>query len=512
MKYAKYAAVMGTLVLSAFTVYAAVNVTVAPVSLVTSTMNAEASSDAIALFSFTLTGTDSETLDSVTVTVNNSGSSSATEDDLDSVAVYKDDGDGSFDAGDTSIGSESDVNIGSVTTIDVTSDNSLTDGVKYFVTLKTSSSWGEDADDKVTVTLGATAIGTSADSPNVTAVTTSTIGFDGEGPELTSAVAGKVGDNKVVVLTFNEATNKPTISDSNIEDELVLNNSHTWLDGDNDASAAWNTAGTVLTVTLDDEDPDPTVAVGDTVTVTGDVIEDASGNEAFGTETITGNFTTVIGDDEDCDDNDEDCDDEDEDGDDEIGACTNTLRNGRIYKLAGAENTTVYLAAACRLKPFRGAAAFHARGHKFQNIIILSSLSGFEVSDKPAVPAGGTIVKGSDTTVWVVTKEGKRKGFVSANAFTRLGFKFDQVDQITDTDLATIEVDTPVTETDEHPDGTVAKCGNSATVFEIKNNSKHPFASAPAFELRGHSWDQIAVIDCGRFAYLESTPLTETAQ
>lgn len=523
MKYAKYIAVISTMVLSAFPAMAAVTVSATPVSLVTSATSVDASSDEIALFSFALTETDDETLESVTITVNNASGSTATSDDLASVSVYKDDGDGSFGEDEDSVaGSESNVNVGSATEIEITSNDEL-DGDKFFVTLKTDGTWGNDEDDAITVNLGVGAIETSSDSPTIVSKTTAILSSDNDGPELTSAVAGKIGTSKVVVLTFDEATNKATINDSNIDDELALNNSHTWLSGDGDIDAAsWNTAGTVLTVTLDNDTSEPTVAVSDTITVAGDVIEDKLGNEAMGSETITGNFSTVIDnggecvndDDDDCDEE-EECDESDSDDDDcddvdeEIGNCTNGLKNGRLYKLSGESNTTVYLAAACGLKPFRGAAAFHARGHKFQNIIELSSLSGLNVSTKPALPAGGTLIKGSDSTVWIVTKNGKRKGFVSENAFSRLGFKFGQVQQITDDDLNTMDVDEPVEENDNHPDGTVAKCGNSATVFEIKDNSRFPFTSGEAFELRGHSWAHIAVIDCGRFAYMQGSNQTE---
>jgi hypothetical protein len=221
------------------------------------------------------------------------------------------------------------------------------------------------------------------------------------------------------------------------------------------------------------------------------MIKDAVNNNASGAVAITGSFgpVTTGG---------------DGDNDEDFGkVCAGGIINGRLYK--GPEGETVYLAAACRLKPFRGAAVFRARGHKFQDIVTLSSLSGITVSDKPALPSAGTLVQGSDKTVWFVTSNSKRKGFVSETAFKRLGFSFGSVKKIADTDLATMDTDLAVTEDSEHPDGSIIKCGNSSTVFEVKNKARFPFTNADGFLNRGHSWDVIATVDCGRFAYLQGS-------
>lgn len=478
--------IIGGLLFTASTAFAAISIGTAPTSLVTSATTVAASSEK-AVFEFALTANDSETLTSVGVTVT---SSTAVAGDFTEVSVYRDDGDGSYDSGDTEAGSNSTVNIGSTTTISVPSDNTLT-GSKFFVVLKTSATWS--GTDSVTVSLNANGLVTSSNSPTTSLVTTSAITVtDSTGPVLQTAVAhNKVGGTSAVevgdyvVLVFNEATNKPTINAANIDTVLDLNNTHAWLDGtSNIGSATWNSAGTELTITLSAGNSVPTVVVGDTVTIAGSVIEDAAGNDATGSATITGSFSTST----------------DTDTDDDFGkTCTGGIINGRLYKV-GTE-PTVYLAAACKLKPFRGAAVFHARGYKFQNIITLSSLTGLQVSDQPALPAGGTLVKGSDKTVWFVTENGKRKGFASETAFKRLGFNFGSVKVISDSDLQMITPDTAIEENSSHPEGAVVKCSNSATVYMIKGNMKHAFTKPQPYLDRGHTWDAIAAIDCTVHSY-----------
>lgn len=195
-------------------------------------------------------------------------------------------------------------------------------------------------------------------------------------PHLTAATAYNTGSNQgvgagdTVILSFDESTNKPAITKDNINAVLTLNNSHSWLDGSgNIGSTSWNTGGTMLTVTLSAGTSAPTVVVGDTVTVSGSVIKDAVNNNATGSRVINGNFGNQSG-------NNGDEDNDDDEG--EHGACSNGLLNGRIYSVTG--NTSYYLAAACRLKVFNGAAIGKSHGHKFMNIINLDNLNGLTVS------------------------------------------------------------------------------------------------------------------------------------
>ena len=365
-------------------------------------------------------------------------------------------------------------------------------------------------------------------------------------PTLDQATAHNTGGSSAfeagdsIVLEFSETTNKYAIDASNIMTEFDLSDGHTFLDGVSAlGDASWSVDGEQLTITLSAGTSLPTVEVGDTVTVEGDNIKDLSDNAVSGEAVIAGSFT-AIEDEEDCDaptvqttrhgdddsgvDEDEDSGDDDSDVDedsndddddcDEVGdhgkfRCGSGLQNGRLYRVEGSP--TVYLMAACRLRPFRGEAAFHSRGLKFQDIQTLSTLPAkVTISDKPAVPADGTLVKGSDKTVWFVGENGKRKGFTSEAVFKGLGFKFEEVDQISDTDLSTIAADSDlVDDANEHPDGALIKCGNSAAIFAVIGNLRFPFANAEAFLSRGHSFEHVLVVDCGRFAYKQGPPVVD---
>lgn len=301
-------------------------VTVTANSLVTSPITAKASSTPIGLFSFTAGQTAGETLSSVTVTLANAGSSVAVGSHVASLSVYKDTGNGTFEPGtDLLAGSQTTVNIGSATTVSATTNNAI-DGGKFFVALATSGTWtGISPADSITAALATNAIVTSANSPTISAVSTSTITADTAGPALSSAVAQNTGGtaNKeagdTVALTFNEATNKPAISSANIAAMLTLNNGHSWLDGAAVLGAtSWNAAGTILTITLTAGTSLPTVAIGDTVTVQGSVIQDSLGNAATGSQVISGNFGTTAT--------------------PPVTPCSNGLINGQFYYQIGKGN------------------------------------------------------------------------------------------------------------------------------------------------------------------------------
>ncbi len=481
---------------------ATVAVTSGPTSLVPDPILAPSSSAPIGLFKFTLAYDAGETLTSVKVKVMQNATTTVSGSDLASVALYKDTGSGTFEsASDTLLGTQSTVNL-SPTSTTVSAAAATPATGTFFVSLSTGATWSGTAPaDSIKVALEADQIMSSAEAVSHSMAMTNSITADTAGPTLDNAIAKNTGGSAAkeagdsVELHFSESTNKPAITSANVNTVFPLSGGHSWLDSTGAlGGASWNAAGTILTLTLSNTSSStttlPTVAVGDTVTVAGGVVMDLVSNPASGAKTIVGSFSEALS-----------------DGGGSTTKCQNGLINGRLYKLKGV--ATVYLAAACRLKPFRGAAVFHARGLKFQNIIELDSLTGFTVSDKPVLPEAGALAQGSDATVWLVVHGNMRRGFRSAAKFHGLGYAFGQVLRISDQDLALITPGSPIEEGENHPAGSLIKCGNSATVFEIVGSARFPFSSAEAFLSRGHSWEHIATADCSRIRYILGAPISE---
>ncbi len=348
-----------TAVPAALPVRAAVTVSTAPTSLVLSPTVQAASSAPLPLFKFSLSADAGETLSAVKVRLDNSGTSAATGSHLAAMAVYRDNGNGTFNlGGDVLAGLQTAVNVGSTTTINTTANNGLP--ATFFVTLATAVSWSNTAPaDSITASFPADGIVTSANSPTVTAVTTGSITADTTGPKLTAVNALNSGDTKdktagdSLQFIFGETTNKPLLTATQLASTFSLSSGHSLLDGSGSiGNEQWNAAGTALTVTLSNNVSLPTVEPGDTVTVQGSLITDASGNASSGSQFINGSFGR----------------------NDEIhGRCSNGLSNGSLYMVSGDAGGTLYLAAACRLKVFK-------------NVIILQNLNGLTIAprSKPA--------------------------------------------------------------------------------------------------------------------------------
>jgi hypothetical protein len=75
-----------------------------------------------------------------------------------------------------------------------------------------------------------------------------------------------LGTGDKIVITFEEATNTPTVSAINLSDWFQISNGHSWGSGLKEEDIAWNTSGTALTVTLSTTSG-ITIVPGDTVTV-----------------------------------------------------------------------------------------------------------------------------------------------------------------------------------------------------------------------------------------------------
>lgn len=199
---------------------------------------------------------------------------------------------------------------------------------------------------------------------------------------------------------------------------------------------------------------------------------------------------------------------DDQDGVSGRKPCINSLINGHLYKIG--TDATVYMSSHCVLKPFRGEAVFKTRGLKFEGITTLPAVpADVTVSTSPVLPADGTLIKGRDKTVWFVDNNGHRRGFVSAEVFKALGFTFEKVKEISDTDLAEIPTDTNVADDTKHPDGALIKCTNSSNVFIVIKHKRFPFANAEAFKSRGHAFEHILNVDCSKFVYPEGAVIAQ---
>lgn len=151
--------------------------------------------------------------------------------------------------------------------------------VNWFYATTTTSNTSVWNDGPVTFKISVgqdTLVGTA--TTTVTALTAgSNITFDKTGPTLNSVSWNDVDSSTqfsatdTMTLTFSETMATSTITSGNVDTTLALSGSHTF---GSSPTVSWNTAGTVLTLTLGTS---PTVATADTIDPT-TAVKDAIGN------------------------------------------------------------------------------------------------------------------------------------------------------------------------------------------------------------------------------------------
>ncbi len=117
-------------------------------------------------------------------------------------------------------------------------------------------------------------------------------------PKIDSAIAYDGGNQQsgidnddYVILYFSEPTNKPLITNSNIDSILVLSSGHSWLDASGDIGyCRWNSYGDKLIIRLSTNGGEPTIAINDTIIPDSITIKDGAGNPCFEPVILSGSF------------------------------------------------------------------------------------------------------------------------------------------------------------------------------------------------------------------------------
>lgn len=180
------------------------------------------------------------------------------------------------------------------------------------------------------------------------------------------------------------------------------------------------------------------------------------------------------------------------------------LHNGILVKVEGS-SATVYMVVNCVLRPFNTPAIFHAKGKKFQNIVIISAgqfaaLSigknigeGNDDDDTIIIPASsappaisglpdGSIVKVAGNPTVYIVQNGVLMPFTSFTVFKAHKKNFKDIQTISASQLAGLTVGAPAT----FPDGTLLR-GSDHTVYVVRGGQLFGIPSMDSFKKHGHS-------------------------
>jgi len=135
---------------------------------------------------------------------------------------------------------------------------------------------------------------------------------------------------------------------------------------------------------------------------------------------------------------------------------------------------------------------FETLGYKWNNIIPLSE-------NEHELYLAGTIKRYPDNTLAIASgdatvfclKENKRQGFCSAELFENLGFKWEDILEVSSDELALYSDGGEM----KYSDGYVLRQVDSPAVYVIENGKKREFGSAEEFLNEGHKWDDVLVLN-----------------
>ena len=242
------------------------------VPLLQLTVTADRNNVALAGFTFTLTGTATASDFATTgLTVVSDVNSS-----------------GTFDAGDVTLATAAVSGTSISIPLTLTVVNGTSPALLVIANLAATAVVGRTLGLELTDASAVTVGGADAVTPDGYPIGSTDATIVGLEPVMIAAVAldassdgGGVQTGDQVVIVFSAATNGFAITAANIEATLALSESHGWLSGSGAlVSAVWSAgvaANDTLTLTLSAAGGAPTIAVGDTISIAGSTIADASG-------------------------------------------------------------------------------------------------------------------------------------------------------------------------------------------------------------------------------------------
>lgn len=139
-------------------------------------------------------------------------------------------------------------------------------------------------------------------------------------------------------------------------------------------------------------------------------------------------------------------------------------------------------------------AVFNARGFKWDDIKEVSEdeVDSYADGDSLGYP-DGTLIKGSRPTVYVVSG-GRKRPFVSAQAFEGLGYNWGNIQEVDDGHLNIYEDDANIDAQSSHPEGALIRVIGKPTVFKIEGGKRKPIPSLGVFNTHKFDWKKVLVV------------------
>jgi len=165
------------------------------------------------------------------------------------------------------------------------------------------------------------------------------------------------------------------------------------------------------------------------------------------------------------------------------------LPNKKLIKVRNKPD--VYLLEDGLKKPIISAEVFKSHEFNWSEIETVSeeeldSYAEGEVLNYP----DGTLVKGSKAAVYVIS-EGRKKPIRSAEVFSGLGYKWENIKTIKDAELNQYEPGPINIRESSHPEGALLRVKGTAGVYQVRGGKLRPIQSKEIFEANKLKWREV---------------------
>jgi hypothetical protein len=164
----------------------------------------------------------------------------------------------------------------------------------------------------------------------------------------------------------------------------------------------------------------------------------------------------------------------------------------RFVRLSGT--STDFLLKENVLHPFSSLEVMQSWGVTPQIVEHLSSFSSEWKRGSSVKFRDGTLIKGTEAAVSLVTNQGMRAWIKNEEVFLGLGYRWNQIHVISDSELSLYKRTDDIVSTATHGNGTLIKYANDSKVYVLEGDKKRWVASESAFASNGLSFSDIITI------------------
>jgi len=161
-------------------------------------------------------------------------------------------------------------------------------------------------------------------------------------------------------------------------------------------------------------------------------------------------------------------------------------------RIKKADDATVYVLEAGKKQPIYSAAAYASHYDTWDGIVVVSNteLTTYESGTALKFRTGALVKSTTADAVFLIQPEGTKRGFPSADVFTSLGYRWQD---ILVTSAAELALYTDAGVINPHSDDTIIK-GTDSSVYLLDGSTIHLFPNAATFLGLGYHWDDVSTV------------------